>query len=107
MSAPVRVKRLSQLTPGDRVRTPSGREAVVTGLLQARAQLRYCDNGEEVTLAPHLLALLESAKPKPFPARFFEEEVRREAKGPVKAALRFYQRASVFDELLGIGKRER
>lgn len=50
MSNP-RVRLLSELGVGDTVETPSGKRAVVMGFTDARAQLAYLDDGQEVTLS--------------------------------------------------------
>lgn len=56
----------------DTVQKPTGRLAVVSGLSGGRVQFKY-DDGDEGQLLPHLLELIEKAKPKAFPRGFFND----------------------------------
>jgi hypothetical protein len=53
------------------VETPTGRRALVKGIILDRVDLQFIDDGEECTLRPHLLRLVTRAKPRAFPAKFF------------------------------------
>ena len=72
MSAPGRVRLLSDLAVGDTVATPSKRYALVTGFEGSFVKLRYLDDADEVEIAPHLLTLIARAKPHAFPRGFFK-----------------------------------
>lgn len=54
------------LKPGDLVRTPSGRTAVVDEIrVDGKRDLHYVDGGrDQVVLDPHLLTLIVSTPPK-------------------------------------------
>lgn len=63
---------LCDFARGDTVRTPSLRYATVTGLSGGRVQFQY-DDGDEGELLPHLIEIVEKAKPKAFPRGFFND----------------------------------
>lgn len=79
MSAPTKVRLLSDLRVGDTVATPSGRKAYVYGFIQGRVDLRYLDTGEEVCLFAHHLTLVERGKPHAFPKGFFQNATKAAA----------------------------
>ena len=74
MGAHARVRLVSDLGIGDTVETPSGRRAVVASLYGG-VTVTYCDEGDEVTLQPHLLKLLAKAQPHALPKDFFGKRV--------------------------------
>lgn len=69
----MRILFLSDLGRGDEVETPSGRRALVKGIEQEAVIIQFIDDGEQATIRPHLLRLISRAKPRAFPAKFFNE----------------------------------
>jgi len=69
------VRYAAELAIGDTVRTPSGREAVVRGLVEGRIDLEYTD-GDQVLLQANMLTLMQRVGPQPLPAGFFAGERR-------------------------------
>lgn len=73
MTANPKIRLLSDLGQGDKVLTPSGQYALVHGFCAGRVELRYCGDGEEVTLRPELLELIERAPKHALPKGFFRD----------------------------------
>lgn len=67
----MKARLLSEFSPGDTVKVPSGRIATVHGFPEGLVLCRF-DDGDEVELHPWKLEIIQKAKPKAVRADFMK-----------------------------------